>query len=54
VGRQSAGRLEVCLRRRWGSVCSSQFDRLDAAVVCRQLSLPSEGDFVGVTHTNSK
>ena len=45
VGRPSTGRLEVCWRSRWGSVCSSQFDRLDAAVVCRQLNLPSEGEF---------
>ena len=31
------GRIEVCLNRRWGTVCSAGFFNVDARVACRQL-----------------
>ena len=38
------GRVEVCNRKVWGSVCAgSSWDDAAARVVCRQLGLPSSG-----------
>ena len=33
----SAGRLEIFINSTWGSVCSDNFDMMDAHVACRQL-----------------
>ncbi len=33
----SAGRLEIFIANRWGTVCSDQFSNMDANVACRQL-----------------
>ena len=40
------GRLEVCIKGNWGSVCERHFDDLDAAVVCRELGFPSESELI--------
>ena len=32
------GRVEVCINRVWGTVCSQQFSEVDAQVVCSQMN----------------
>ena len=37
------GRVEICINKAWGTVCSTQFSNEDAAVVCAQLKFEREG-----------
>ena len=38
------GRVEICLRNEWGTVCDQMWDTADSGVVCRQLGFASAGN----------
>ena len=38
------GRVEVCVNRAWGTVCSEQFTEDDAQVVCSQMNFERNGE----------
>lgn len=41
---QGNGRVEVCIGRRWATICAPQFmNSINAAVACSQLGYESEG-----------
>ena len=40
------GRLEICVRGEWGTVCSDGFNINAARVVCRQLGVEENGQFI--------
>ena len=39
----SSGRVEFCIDRQWGGVCSNELDINDARVLCRQLNFDIHG-----------
>ena len=45
-GRESEGRVEICVDGFWGTVCDSGWGREEAFVVCRQLGMKTSGTYV--------
>ena len=39
----NVGRIDLCVRGTWATICSKSFDSKDASVVCRQLGYSPYG-----------
>ena len=33
------GRVEICIDNVWGAVCSDEWNKIDALIICKQLGL---------------
>lgn len=39
-----AGKVKICINHVWASVCSNDWDKMDATVACRQLGFSQPGE----------
>ncbi len=37
------GRLEICFKEEWGTICDDRWDDVDATVACRELGFSDTG-----------
>ncbi len=51
AGETREGRVEVCSRGVWGAVLDNDWTNRDAAVVCRQMNYPPQGEVLHVLCT---
>ena len=40
------GRVEICFKGQWGSICQDSWDYYDTEVACRQLELGTIGEYL--------
>ena len=43
---QSDGTVEVCVEGSWWMICHTDWDEMDASVICRQLLMNEMGEFL--------
>ena len=48
------GRLELCFRGVWGTVCRDNWGTEAALVACRQLGFVNIGKYFHILHVNTK
>ena len=43
------GLVEICYNGRWGAICQDHWERVDAAIVCRQMGFPADSELITPT-----